>query len=136
MKIGIPKEIKTLEARVGLVPAACASLVEAGHEVFVEQHAGDLSGYPDQQYIDAGVSMLPDAASIYGTADMIIKVKEPISEEFDLMKKEQVIYTYLHLAVAKELAQVFVDKKITAIAYETIEEEDGSLPLLVPMSEE
>lgn len=135
MIIGIPKEIKIHEYRVGMVPSGVKTLIDMGAKVVVEKNAGVGSGFEDSEYSEVGAKILDTKKEIYDAADMIIKVKEPIAEEFGLMKEGQVIYTYLHLAVAKELAQVFVEKKITAIAYETIEEADGSLPLLVPMSE-
>ncbi len=135
MIIGIPKEIKIHEYRVGMIPSGVKTFIDMGAKVVVEKNAGVGSGFEDSEYQSIGAKILSTKKEVYDQADMIIKVKEPISEEFELMKPQQVIYTYLHLAVAKELAQVFVDKKITAIAYETIEEEDGSLPLLVPMSE-
>ena len=135
MIIGVPKEIKIHEYRVGMTPSGVKSLIDMGAKVYVEQQAGVGSGFSDKEYENAGAKILQTKKEIYDVADLIIKVKEPIEEEFGLMKQGQCIYTYLHLAVAKELAQVFVSKKITAIAYETIQEEDQSLPLLVPMSE-
>jgi len=135
MIIGVPKEIKIHEYRVGLTPAGIKALIADGAKLIVEKSAGEGSGFSDAEYEQVGAKIIPTKKEVYATADMIIKVKEPIAEEFPLMKENQVLYTYLHLAVERELAQVFVDKKITAIAYETIEEEDGTLPLLVPMSE-
>ena len=135
MIIGVPKEIKIHEYRVGLVPAGVRVLIEAGAKVIVEKNAGVGSGFKDSDYEKIGAKIVPTKKEVYDKADMIIKVKEPIGEELQLMKPEQFIYTYFHLAVAKELAQVLVEKKICAIAYETIQEPDGSLPLLTPMSE-
>ncbi|MDH5545340.1 MAG: alanine dehydrogenase [Gammaproteobacteria bacterium] len=134
MKIGIPKEIKTLEARVGLVPAACAALVEAGHQVYVQKTAGDLSGYTDQQYTDVGAKLLPDADSLYGTAEMIVKVKEPIGPELELLQSHHLLFSYLHLAAEIPLAKRLLEIGLTAVAFETVEE-NGLLPLLAPMSD-
>lgn len=134
MKIGIPKEIKTLEARVGLVPAATAALVDAGHEVFVEKNAGVLSGYLDQEYLDVGVKILPDAQSIYDTAQMIVKVKEPVGPELQMLQSHHLLFSYLHLAAEEALAKSLLDTGLTAVAFETVEE-NGLLPLLAPMSD-
>ncbi|MGH9382419.1 MAG: alanine dehydrogenase [Thermoanaerobaculia bacterium] len=135
MKIGVPREIKDHEYRVGLVPAAVVELTHAGHEVFLEKGAGQGSGIEDSEYEQAGGKLLPDAAAIYETADMVVKVKEPIAPEYELLKPEQALFTYLHLAPLPELTQVLLDKRITGIAYETITDERGGLPLLTPMSE-
>ncbi|MDH5299980.1 MAG: alanine dehydrogenase [Gammaproteobacteria bacterium] len=134
MKIGIPTEIKTLEARVGLVPAACAALVEAGHEVFLQKDAGKLSGYDDKEYTNVGVKILPDAKAVYGTAEMIVKVKEPIGPELDLLKAHHLLFSYLHLAAEPALARSLQKIGLTAVAFETVEEQ-GRLPLLAPMSD-
>jgi alanine dehydrogenase len=134
MRVGIPKEIKTLEGRVGLVPAACASLIEAGHEVFIEKSAGELSGYTDDEYKKLGVKILPDISAVYAKAEMIVKVKEPVGPELDLLQKEHLLFSYLHLAAEVDLAKKLLDIGLTAIAFETVEE-NGLLPLLAPMSD-
>ena len=134
MKIGIPKEIKTLEGRVGLIPAACLPLVDAGHEVYIEKNAGELSGYSDEDYIQAGVNILPDASSLYGESEMIVKVKEPVEEELNLLQSHHLLFSYLHLAAEQQLMQKLVDIGLTAVGFETVEE-NGLLPLLAPMSD-
>jgi len=134
MRIGIPREIKTLEGRVGLIPAACASLVSAGHEVFVEQNAGVLSGYTDEQFKAVGVKILPDAAALYEKAQMVVKVKEPIGPELDLLQSHHLLFSYLHLAAEQALAKRLVEIGLTAVAFETVEE-NRRLPLLAPMSD-
>lgn len=135
MKIGVPREIKNHEYRVGLVPAAVVELTHAGHEVYLERGAGQGSGIEDAEYEQVGAKLLPDAAAVYETADMVVKVKEPIEPEYELLRQGQVLFTYLHLAPLPELTQVLLDKEITGIAYETITDERGGLPLLTPMSE-
>jgi alanine dehydrogenase len=135
MKIGVPKEIKNHEYRVGAVPSGVRALVERGHEVFVQAGAGLGSGITDAEYETAGAAILSDAASVYGKAAMVMKVKEPLPEEYELLREGQILYTYLHLAPAPELTQALVDARVVGIAYETIQAEDGSLPLLTPMSE-
>ncbi|MEK6750356.1 MAG: alanine dehydrogenase [Pseudomonadota bacterium] len=134
MRIGIPREIKTLEGRVGLVPAACAELIKAGHTVFVETNAGMLSGYSDDSFRNVGVHIARDAAALYGQAELIVKVKEPVAPELDLLRREHVLFSYLHLAPAPALTQRLVDIGLTAVAFETVEE-GGLLPLLAPMSD-
>ncbi len=134
MKIGIPKENKILEGRVGLVPEACAELVRAGHDLLLEQGAGVLSGYTDQQYQQLGVSIVPTAADVYAQADMIIKVKEPWGEEVKLLQQRHLLFCFLHLAANPELATQLQDIGLTAVAFETVEAQ-GSLPLLAPMSD-
>lgn len=134
MKIGIPKEIKTLEARVGLIPAACSALIEQGHEVFIETTAGELSGYPDADYKQLGVQILPDAEALYATAEMIIKVKEPIGPELDLLQSHHLLFSYLHLAADETLTNELLDIGLTGVAFETVED-NGMLPLLAPMSD-
>jgi len=134
MKIGIPKEIKTLEARVGLIPAACSALVAAGHEVFLEKNAGVLSGYSNEAYQACGVTLLEDAASIYDTGEMIVKVKEPIGPELDLLQSHHLLFSYLHLAAEPKLMAKLLDIGLTGVAFETVEE-NGLLPLLAPMSD-
>jgi alanine dehydrogenase len=133
--IGVPKEIKTQEHRVGLVPAGARALIEAGAVVIVQTRAGEGSGIPDSAYKAVGAKIGANAAEVWKKADLIIKVKEPLATEFDLIQEEQAIYTYLHLAAAPEAAEALLKRKATGIAYETIQREDGSLPLLKPMSE-
>lgn len=134
MRVGIPKEIKTLEARVGLIPAAAANLVAAGNEVYIEKNAGVLSGYEDKEYTQVGVKILPDAGAIYEKTDMIVKVKEPIGPELDLLQKRHLLFSYLHLAAEPTLAKRLLDIGLTGVAFETVEE-GGRLPLLAPMSD-
>ncbi len=134
MKVGVPKEIKNNEYRVGIVPAGVKALVDEGHTVLVERGAGLGSGIPDEEYEEAGANILPDAASVYGESDMIMKVKEPLPPEYDLLRDGQIVYTYFHFASSKELTEAMIDKGIIAVAYETVEHQ-GRLPLLVPMSE-
>jgi len=135
MRIGIPKEIKSDEYRVGMMPVGAEVLVKAGHEVFVEVQAGVASGFPDADYVAAGAKILPDAASIYKTAEMIVKVKEPLDREIGLFRKGLVVFTYFHFAASVELTKACLDSGIVAIAYETIKDRAGRLPLLTPMSE-
>ncbi len=132
---GVPKEIKNNENRVALTPAGAHSLVEQGHKVFIEENAGIGSGISDEAYVEAGAEILGAADEVFAIADMIMKVKEPIPEEYHRLKEGQLLYTYLHLAPNKELTDLLAKKKITAIAYETVQLDDGSLPLLTPMSE-
>lgn len=134
MKIAIPKETKILEARVGFVPAACASLVDAGHEVFIQQSAGELSGYTDEEYTAVGVKLLPDAEAVYATGELIVKVKEPIGKELEMLQKQHLLFSYLHLAAEPALAKRLQEIGLTAVAFETVEE-NGLLPLLAPMSD-
>ena len=134
MRIGIPREIKPLEGRVGLIPAAAAELVKQGHDLFMESGAGRLSGYSDEQYTALGVELRPDAASLYGAAEMIIKVKEPIEPEIGLLRKDHLLFSYLHLAAEPELTQKLLDIGLTGVAFETVEE-NRQLPLLAPMSD-
>src|SRR4028119_2033336 len=165
MKIGLPKEIKDNEYRVGLTPAGVNALVNAGHEVFVqktagegsglpdEQHknaggqpphtagagapggAGQGSGCPDEQYTNAGGQLLETADEVWQTGDMIVKVKEPVAPEYPRMRENQVLFTYLHLAPEFELTKQMMERKVTGVAYETITDKKGTLPLLTPMSE-
>lgn len=134
MRIGIPREVKVLEGRVGLIPAAAAELVRAGHEVFLEQGAGEASGYADADYRALGVQILPDAATLYATALMIVKVKEPQPQELPLLRRDHLLFCYLHLAAVPELMQALCDIGLTAVAFETVAE-GGRLPLLAPMSD-
>ncbi|HEX4384438.1 MAG TPA: alanine dehydrogenase [Myxococcales bacterium] len=135
MIIGCPKEVKTREYRVGLVPGGVAALVARGHQVFMERGAGIGSGIPDSAYDAVGAKFLEKAADVWAKADMIVKVKEPVPAEFGLMKEGQTIYTYFHLAADKPLTEALMKRKIAAVAYETIQTDDGQLPLLKPMSE-
>lgn len=135
MKIGTVREIKKHEYRVGLTPDSVRSYILHGHEVFVQTGAGDGSGFSDDEYRKAGANILPDAAWIFQRCDMVVKVKEPLAEEYKLMREGQVLYTYLHLAANPELGKVLIDKKVKGVAYETIEDERGGLPCLRPMSE-
>ena len=135
MRIGCPKEIKAQECRVGLTPAGVDALVRAGHEVYVEDCAGLLSGFPNEEYVAQGAKILPTAKEVYDIADMIIKVKEPLEPEYELLREGQILFTYLHLAPDPEQTQALLRKKVTGIAYETVQLSDRSLPLLSPMSE-
>jgi len=135
MRIGIPKEIKTNENRVSLVPAGAEALVSAGHTVLVEQGAGLGSGFSDEQYVAVGAKILPTADQVWAEAEMIIKVKEPIAVEWPRMRKGQVIFTYFHFAADEQLTRAHLDSGAICIAYETVELANGELPLLTPMSE-
>ncbi|MEJ2643597.1 MAG: alanine dehydrogenase [Gammaproteobacteria bacterium] len=135
MRIGIPREIKTLEGRVALIPDACADLVEAGHEVLLERDAGTRAGYPDDQYRRAGVKVVDDAATLYGEAQLLLKVKEPVEGDLALLRKDHTLFCYLHLAANAELTRQLREIGLTAVAFETVEESDGRLPLLAPMSD-
>ena len=135
MIIGCPKEIKAQEGRVGLTPAGVDALVRAGHEVFVEHNAGIESGFADSEYTALGAKILATPAEVYDIADMIVKVKEPLTPEYELLKEGQTLFTYLHLAPDPGQTKALLEKKITGIAYETVQPDDGSLPLLAPMSE-
>ena len=135
MKIGCPREVKDNENRVGLTPNAARAYVAAGHEVFVQKDAGLGSSIPDEKYQAAGATILPDADALWRSADMITKVKEPMPEEYDKMREGQLIYTYFHFAADETLTRACLDRKIVALAYETVEEDNGTLPLLKPMSE-
>jgi alanine dehydrogenase len=135
MLVGVPKEIKPYENRVAMTPAGVSAMVKAGHKVFVEKDAGRGSGFEDADYIAAGATILPTAKEVYETCDMIIKVKEPLPPEYELFRQGQILFTYLHLAPEPELTRKLVEKKVVAIAYETVQLPDRSLPLLTPMSE-
>ncbi|HUF05436.1 MAG TPA: alanine dehydrogenase [Aridibacter sp.] len=135
MKIGLPKEIKDNEYRVGLVPAGVRALTDAGHEVFVERHAGQGSGFEDEAYVSAGAKILESADDVWAEGDMVVKVKEPIAPEYTRMRDGQVLFTYLHLAPEFELTRQMLERKVTGVAYETITDKEGRLPLLTPMSE-
>jgi alanine dehydrogenase len=134
--VGVPKEIKVREYRVGMVPGAVKSLVDSGHRVLVETGAGVGSGIPDADYSRAGAELVTSADELWKRSEMVVKVKEPIAPEYGRMQEGQIVYTYFHLAgVDPELTRVLLRKKVAAVAYETIQLEDGSLPLLRPMSE-
>jgi len=135
MRIGIPKEIKILEGRVALIPAAAAELVHHGHEVFIQRSAGELSGYSDTDYRETGVTIVEDARSLYDSCEMVVKVKEPQPEEFGLLRADHILFSYLHLAAELELLKALKDIGLTAVAFETVETAAGRLPLLAPMSD-
>ncbi|MBK8147055.1 MAG: alanine dehydrogenase [Acidobacteria bacterium] len=135
MKIGLPKEIKDNEYRVGLTPAGVNALTNSGHEVFVQRTAGQGSGFSDENYVNAGGILLDTADEVWATGDMIVKVKEPIAPEYPRMREDQVLFTYLHLAPEFELTKQMMNRKVTGVAYETITDKLGRLPLLTPMSE-
>ena len=135
MIVGIPKEIKKDEYRLGIVPSGVRSLVLAGHKVIIEDGAGLGSGISNSEYEFEGAEIVPSAKDIYLRADMIMKVKEPLSSEYNMLREGQILYTYLHLAPAPDLTKALLERKIIAIAYETVQLDDGSLPLLIPMSE-
>jgi alanine dehydrogenase len=134
MIIGIPKEIKEQEQRVALLPSAASQLTRRGHSVVVQKNAGVGSGYPDDDYVKAGAEIVDQAKEVFARADMIVKVKEPLEAEFPLLRKGQILFTYLHLAASKSLTQALLKSGVIAIAYETIQV-DHRLPLLEPMSE-
>jgi alanine dehydrogenase len=135
MKVGIPKEIKPQENRVAITPSGVASFVQAGHQVYIQADAGAGSGFPDKEYITAGAEILNSAKEIYGIADMILKVKEPLEAEYGLLRENQVIFTYLHLAPDLPQINALLKSKVIGIAYETVQLANGTLPLLAPMSE-
>lgn len=135
MIIGVPKEIKTHENRVALLPGGVNRLKKNGHDVCIQKGAGKGSGFPDEQYIEAGAEIIDDVEALWDKADMIMKVKEPIEVEYDRMKEGQIIFTYFHFAASEQLTEAVQESGAVAIAYETVEKEDGSLPLLIPMSE-
>jgi alanine dehydrogenase len=135
MKIGCPKEVKEHEYRVGLIPAAVKAYVDAGHSVIVQKGAGAGSGILDAEYAVAGAGIVDSAEEIWASADMIVKVKEPLPQEFRHLRRGQIVYTYFHFAADERLTRVCLEKGISAVAYETVQESDGTLPLLKPMSE-
>jgi alanine dehydrogenase len=135
MLIGVPKEIKNRENRVGVVPGGVAQLVASGHKVIIQKGAGLGAGIPDEKFVAAGAKIVETKEDVWGQAEMVMKVKEPIEPEYKLMRDGQILYTYLHLAAVPELAKELVNRKVSAVAYETIELANGSLPLLTPMSE-
>ena len=135
MVIGVPKEIKNNENRVGMTPAEVAELVKHGHTVYVQQTAGANSGFADEDYVNAGARMLPTIEEVYAAAEMIVKVKEPIAPEYKLIRRGQVVFTYFHFAADRALTEAMIESGGICIAYETVELPDRSLPLLIPMSE-
>lgn len=135
MIIGVPKEIKSHEYRVSMLPVGVELLVNQGHKVLFERDAGIHSGYENTAYLDAGATLVDAAEQVYADADMIVKVKEPIREEWGLLRRGQVVFTYFHFAASLELTQACLDAEITAVAYETLKDKHGRLPLLTPMSE-
>lgn len=135
MIIGVPKEIKNNENRVALTPAGVAEFKKHGHTVYVQSTAGEGSGFNDDEYIKAGATLLLTIEEVYGIAEMIIKVKEPIASEYNLIKKDQLLFTYFHFASSEELTHAMIKQGAVCLAYETVEKTDRSLPLLVPMSE-
>ncbi len=135
MKVGIPKEIKNNENRVGMTPAGVAEMCRHGHEVFVQHTAGEGSGFADDEYVKAGAKILPTIEAVYETAEMIVKVKEPIEPEYKLVRKGQLLFTYFHFACEKELTEAMLKSGAICLAYETVQLPNGSLPLLQPMSE-
>jgi alanine dehydrogenase len=135
MRIGVPKEIKNNENRVGIIPAGVFELTKIGHEVYVQSNAGEGSGFFNDEYIQAGAKILNGIKEVYDIAEMIVKVKEPIAEEYGLIREDQVLFAYFHFASSTELTDAMINSKAVCIAYETVEDKDGSLPLLTPMSE-
>ncbi len=135
MKVGVPKEIKDNEYRVALTPAGAQALVIRGHQVLIETDAGTGSAFINEEYLDAGAQIIDTAAEVFAQADMILKVKEPQAVEYKMLRKDQLLFTYLHLAADRVLTQGIMDSGCIAIAYETIQAPNGSLPLLTPMSE-
>ena len=135
MIVGLPKEVKDNEYRVGLVPAGVKALTMAGHEVLVQKSAGEGSGITDGEYVTAGARIVDSAEEAWSRADMVVKVKEPIASEYGLLREDLILYTYLHLAPARELTKAMLDSGVTGVAYETITSDEGHLPLLTPMSE-
>jgi alanine dehydrogenase len=135
MKVGVPREVKNHEYRVAITPAGVHELASHGHEVFVEKDAGAGSELGDDAYVAAGATIVPDPDEVWGIADLVLKVKEPIAEEYHRMRPGLVLFTYLHLAADKDCTDVLLENRVTGIAYETVQLPDGSLPLLAPMSE-
>jgi len=135
MKIGVPIEIKNNENRVGMTPSGVFELTKRNHKVFVQKDAGYNSGFLDEDYLEAGATIINTIEKIYSDSDMIVKVKEPIEKEYDLIKENQVVFTYFHFASSETLTKAMIKSKAICIAYETVEDEDGALPLLIPMSE-
>jgi alanine dehydrogenase len=135
MILGVPKEIKNNENRVAITPAGVREFNKRGHQIYIQSTAGVESGFPDEVYEQAGAKILPDIESVYQSAEMIMKVKEPIEQEYDLIKENQLVFTYFHFASYRPLTEAMINSGAICLAYETVEKTDGSLPLLVPMSE-
>jgi len=135
LKVGVPKEVKNHEYRVAITPVGVHELVAHGHEVFVEREAGTGSSIHDEEYVAAGAKLLDSADEVWGAAEMVLKVKEPVAEEYHRMRPDLVLFTYLHLAADRPLTQELLERKVTALAYETVQLPSGALPLLYPMSE-
>jgi alanine dehydrogenase len=135
MIIGVPQEVKTAENRVAIVPGGSETLIAHGHRVLLQTGAGLRSGFDDEDYTRTGVEIVADAESIYDRSDLVLKVKEPLPSEYDFLKEGQILFTYLHLAAARDLTLSLLERKVVAIAYEAVEFDDGFLPLLSPMSE-
>jgi alanine dehydrogenase len=135
MKVGVPKELKNHEYRVAITPAGVHELSRAGHQVVIEENAGTGSAIPDADFVAAGATILPTADDVWATSELVLKVKEPVPEEYHRMRKDQVLFTYLHLAASRQCTDALLGSGITSIAYETVQASDGSLPLLAPMSE-
>ena len=135
MKVGVPREVKNHEYRVAITPAGVHELVRDGHEVFIEAGAGEGSSLPDEDFTASGATIFKSADDVWGTADMVLKVKEPVPEEYHQMRPGQILFTYLHLAASRECTEALMSRGVTSIAYETVQLPDGSLPLLAPMSE-
>ncbi|NGN68053.1 alanine dehydrogenase [Streptomyces sp. A7024] len=135
MKVGIPREVKNNEYRVAITPAGVHELVRHGHQVLVEKGAGVGSSITDEEYVAAGATIIPTADEVWGQADLLLKVKEPIAEEYHRLRKDQILFTYLHLAASRECTDALLESQTTAIAYETVETANRALPLLAPMSE-
>jgi alanine dehydrogenase len=135
MIIGVPKEIKNNESRVGMTPAGVFELVKNNHTVYVQSGAGEGSGFFNEDYQEAGATILDTIGQVYAMSEMIVKVKEPIAEEYDLIQKGQIVFTYFHFASSEPLTKAMIESKAVCIAYETVEDEEGTLPLLTPMSE-
>ena len=135
MRIAVPREVKNNEFRVAITPAGVHELTRAGHEVFIETTAGDGSSIPDPVFVAAGATILGSADDTWAAGDLVLKVKEPVAEEYHRMRRGQVLFTYLHLAAGLECTTALLDAGVTGIAYETVQLPDGSLPLLAPMSE-
>ena len=134
MKIGVPKEIKPQETRIGLTPDSVKDLVSNGHEVLVENNGGFEAGFENSHYTSAGAKIIDKVEDIFNDSEIIVKVKEPLSNEVKMIKENQIVFTYLHLAAAKELTQGLINSKGVCIAYETVTDQNGRLPLLAPMS--
>ena len=135
MIVGVPKEVKDNEYRVALTPEGARELTHSGHSVLVQEGAGEGSSLLRERYERAGAEIVPEAKDVWGAADMVLKVKEPVAQEYDLLREGQILFTYLHLAAGKGLTELLAERKVSAVAYETVQLDDGRLPLLAPMSE-